>query len=192
MALHDVGGEVKSFDRNHSPLNAGSTWINPVVDGNTNNVPQILIGSQTDGFGVGRNYGIKVAQQGIDVRDASSDQLVMSSAFNNFKIIATGSITVTRNAASPSGSSSLYVTSLGGTGIVAFAKIPGANPNTSYQTPIIAVNNTTGIVNEYTVISYDSSTGYTTFSIFAPSSGAAYGGESTYIFKYYILVESIV
>jgi hypothetical protein len=46
---------------------------------------RVLIGIQENGFG-DKNLGIKVSQEGIDVKDATDAQLVMSSAFNMFKI----------------------------------------------------------------------------------------------------------
>lgn len=55
---------------------------------------RILIGHQDGGFGT-LNYGIKVSQEGVDVRDATDDQLIMSSAFNLPKIVASGTKTVT-------------------------------------------------------------------------------------------------
>lgn len=45
------------------------------------------MGYQPDGFGTGVDYGIKVAQPGVDVNSATDSQLVMSSAFNMFKIV---------------------------------------------------------------------------------------------------------
>ncbi len=59
-----------------------------------NGVSNILIGYQEGGFGTQDN-GIKVAQQGVDVREATDDQLVLSSAFNLFKIVDSGTATIT-------------------------------------------------------------------------------------------------
>ena len=57
--------------------------------------PRVLIGEQKDGFGTGDDYGIKVSQAGNDVTTASDDKLVMSSAFNMFKIADSGSTNLT-------------------------------------------------------------------------------------------------
>ena len=43
------------------------------------------------------NYGIKVSKEGYDVKTATSDQLVMSSKFNMFKVFATGNLSITKS-----------------------------------------------------------------------------------------------
>lgn len=87
MAIHTIDGKTVSPDVKIGDQSQGVVNTMPVNEGNVNNVPQILVGRQTDGFGTGIDYGIKVSQQGIDVRTATNDQLVMSSAFNMFKIV---------------------------------------------------------------------------------------------------------
>lgn len=67
-----------------------------VGDGTTD---RVLIGFQKDGFGSGEDYGIKVSEDGVDVKTASDDELIMSSGFNMFKIIATGTVTLNASAA---------------------------------------------------------------------------------------------
>lgn len=64
------------------------------VKNDQDGTPHILLGYQEDGFGTGQNHGFKVSQQGVDVRTATDDQLVMSSAFNMLRIVETGSATV--------------------------------------------------------------------------------------------------
>lgn len=72
---------------------------------------RVLVGYQQDGFGTGKDFGIKVSQDGVDVRTASNDQLVMSSAFNMFKIVKTGTFTITPPTPwSPGGSGKQTVT----------------------------------------------------------------------------------
>ena len=88
MAIHSLNGETTGGDINKLPLNSGSTWVNPVAE-NNDTKPGILIGFQEGGFG-DRNYGIKVAQEGYDVRTAAEANLIMSSQFNTFKIAASG------------------------------------------------------------------------------------------------------
>lgn len=56
---------------------------------------RVLVGFQKDGFGDGKDYGIKVAQEGYDVRTATDDELVMSSGFNLFKIVQSGTTSIT-------------------------------------------------------------------------------------------------
>lgn len=53
-----------------------------------------VIGYQAGGFG-SRDFGFKIAQQGFNAETATDDQLVMSSAFNTFKIAFTTATTVT-------------------------------------------------------------------------------------------------
>lgn len=56
--------------------------------------PTLLFGYQKGGFGV-NDYGLKIAKAGIDVTTATADQLLFSSAFNNLKVVNTGTLTVT-------------------------------------------------------------------------------------------------
>lgn len=51
---------------------------------------RVIVGQLPDG-----DYGIEVSQADVDVLDATDDQLVMSSAFNMFKIVDSGTATVT-------------------------------------------------------------------------------------------------
>ncbi len=78
-----------------------------VGDGTTD---RVLVGFQKDGFGTGQDYGIKVSQDGYNVKTASDDQLVMSSAFNMFKIVQTGTVTIPEFSVQPDGSG-VYVNS---------------------------------------------------------------------------------
>ena len=61
-----------------------------VNDGTDN---RVLMGYDSGGFG-SKDYGIKVSRDGYDVLTATDDQLVMSSAFNSFKIVSTGTSTL--------------------------------------------------------------------------------------------------
>lgn len=63
-----------------------------VGDGTTD---RVLVGFQKDGFGTGQDYGIKVSQEGVDVKTADNDDLVMSSSFNMFKIALSGTLSMT-------------------------------------------------------------------------------------------------
>lgn len=58
-------------------------------------VTRVLAGYEKDGFGVGQDYGLKVSQNGFDASSATDSQLVMSSGFNLFKIVQSGTMTVT-------------------------------------------------------------------------------------------------
>ena len=57
--------------------------------------PRVLMGKQIGQGGDPDFYGIKVSQVDNDVTSAADDKLVMSSAFNMFKIVQTGTATVT-------------------------------------------------------------------------------------------------
>lgn len=50
---------------------------------------RLLLGYQKEGFSNG-SMGVKLSQEGVDVLDATSEQLIWSSDFNSFKILATG------------------------------------------------------------------------------------------------------
>lgn len=63
-----------------------------VVSDGTNN--RVLIGFDKNGFGDGKDLGIKVSKVGTDVFTATDSQIIMSSAFNMFKIVSTGTITI--------------------------------------------------------------------------------------------------
>lgn len=56
-----------------------------VVSDGTND--RVLVGFQQNGFGTGVDYGFKVSQSGYDVATAVDSQMVMSTAFNMFKIV---------------------------------------------------------------------------------------------------------
>lgn len=94
MALHSVDNQVQSPDALTAPIATSNTaGLAPSIDGN-NSVPQVLVGYQKDGFGTGIDQGIKVSQQGVNVNTATDSQLVMSSAFNLFKIVGIYYVTV--------------------------------------------------------------------------------------------------
>lgn len=63
-----------------------------VHDGITN---RVLLGYDKDGFGTGNDYGIKVSKAGFDVLTAADSNLILSSAFNSFKIVTTGNVSLT-------------------------------------------------------------------------------------------------
>lgn len=66
---------------------------------------RLLIGFQENGFDNG-NVGVKMSQSGVDVQTATDDQLIFSTDFNLFKIVATGTLTVTKDFPSHGASSS--------------------------------------------------------------------------------------
>lgn len=62
-----------------------------IISDGTND--RVLIGYQKDGFGE-NDHGIKVSQAGVNVTEAEDDELIMSTGFNNFKIVSTGTISL--------------------------------------------------------------------------------------------------
>ena len=66
--------------------------IGQIESDGTNN--RVLVGYDKDGFGTGKDWGIKVSKSGYDVLTAADTNLVMSSAFNNLKVYATGTATL--------------------------------------------------------------------------------------------------
>ena len=64
-----------------------------VVSDGTNN--RVLIGYDKDGFGTGKDFGIKVSKEGYEVSTTGDANLIMNSAYNMFKIVATGTATLT-------------------------------------------------------------------------------------------------
>lgn len=73
-------------------LTKGTPAQGSIISDGTND--RVLVGFSKDGFGEGIDYGIKVSQEGYDVKSADDDKLVMSSAFNSFKIVATGTLSL--------------------------------------------------------------------------------------------------
>lgn len=61
---------------------------------------RLLEGYHQGGFG-NEDFGFKISQEGVDVTEANDDQLIMSSAFNMFKIHMTGTATINLSGGSP-------------------------------------------------------------------------------------------
>lgn len=193
MAVHSLNGETTGGDVRQAPLNAGNTWINPRTE-NSDSVPQILIGYQEDGFGDGINYGIKVSQFGYDVNEASDSQLIMSSAFNNFKISATGTIRVYKSA-----NSSWAVNYVDLTSLFASASNPAILVFADYNNELLPSTYATdsGTYAGYVQLSFNYEVDdqpYLFLEVTAPNYGA--GSNTAYVqsldvsFRYYILEET--
>lgn len=98
MAIHSIDNKTEGTqDSSMSAIpSSTTTGIQPQIPGNSSNVPQVLVGYQKDGFGSGVDQGIKVSRQGVSVDEATDSQLIMSSAFNSFKIVASGVTTLSK------------------------------------------------------------------------------------------------
>lgn len=64
------------------------------IVGNDAQNDRILFGYQRNGFGDG-DFGIKISREGVDVRSAQDDELIMSSAFNLPKIVTSDVVVLT-------------------------------------------------------------------------------------------------
>ena len=64
--------------------------------GNDGTNDRAIWGYQKGGFEDGDDFGFKISQRGVRVQDATPDQLIMSSAFNMFKIVATDTASFTK------------------------------------------------------------------------------------------------
>lgn len=56
--------------------------------------PRVILGYYPDGWGSGNDYGIKVSKEGQNVTTATDANLIMSSAFNMFKIVSTAEVVI--------------------------------------------------------------------------------------------------
>lgn len=185
MAIHTIDTKAVSPDALTTPVSASNTaGLAPTIDGNSS-TPQVLVGYQKDGFGTGIDQGIKVSQQGVDVNTATDSELVMSSAFNSFKIVQTGVFSV---AVSPGvGSGATYIDHTLGVSpiMLAFTTSPGGTDNT--QLPYFELNGA-----GFNFVMF----GRTDDSVFgveisAPVGSPFYvGGNPALYFRYYLLVET--
>ena len=149
-----------------------------INDGNNN---RLLIGKDSSGA-----IKIKLSQIGQDVLSAADKDMIFSSDFNMFKILESGTVTVTKAASA----TSKFET-------VSFAEDYGNPPaflvyvqraaGESFTTPLLFVNSTSGIVDE---IAYPLSfSNHMDFFVETPSEGALFSSERIWTFKYYILRE---
>jgi len=185
MALHDINGELNSIDR-AAQLNSSSTWINPVKDGNSNSIPQIMIGRQTDGWGTGLDYGIKVAKPGYDVRTAEDSQLIFSSAYNTLKVVASGTISVNKPAGNPIGTATLtHNLGFRPLGSVMFTDTDSNN----YVVPYTTWDTTTGAMTGFWWWRNETDN-QSSFNVNLSTGNALVASDITYTFKYYLYVET--
>lgn len=170
-----------------------------VSDG-TNN--RVLIGFQKDGFGDGKDYGIKVSQEGFDVNTAADDELVMSSGFNMFKILSSGTTSVT--VTDPLNAETTHTTTIAhnlgySPAFLAYVTVPsgwsGTNANQLTALPTMLLDNggvsvagNGGVLFLYVNASVDSTNLY--LKVLNPAGTNQAGFGNPWIFKYYILQET--
>lgn len=149
--------------------------------------PRILIGRQEGGFGT-LDYGFKISQDGVDVRSATDDQLVMSSAFNTFKVVEAGTATVSLpNPVTHYSLNTTVVThSLGyKPAYLVYVEAPAGLGGNLHQIPYTGFD-TSGNFG----ISFDALTDTNTITFrVQPGTASAYDGTN-WIFKYYLLRET--
>ena len=79
IAYNTDGDIVWQINTGTGVMSLGAKGVLKVNDGSNNN---ILIGYQEDGFGVGVDYGMKLARAGYAVETATDAQLIFSSKFS--------------------------------------------------------------------------------------------------------------
>lgn len=164
-------------------INKSNQQGDTVGDGTSN---RVLVGYQQDGFGTGKDFGIKVSQDGKDVKTATDDELVMSSAFNMFKVVASGTTSLDANATAGNPIVTTVNHNLGYTPAV-LCYLYYVNDNSYWPMPIATGLTTSGgnvAMNNYTYWSVDSSDLFITFY-----SGAT-TNWGTMQYRYYLLRET--
>ena len=141
---------------------------------------RVLLGKGADGF-----QGVKVSQEGSDVFTAEDDELVMSSNFNSFKIVDSGTISLDHASPATYVSTSIAHNQSEAPIVVAFV---GDSTNGYFPVPNIIINPTSGIVDTmYRVWSSDTDI---VFEIFCSAAGINDTVNFTTLFRYYLLVET--
>lgn len=202
MGLHDVEGNIQAVDNSFQQFGLGTNSVSPVREGQTvgkvvtksnqilstdgNGLNRVLLGYQEDGFGTGKDQGIKVSQNGYDVLTAANANLVMSSAFNTFKIVASGVVSATKLAGSET--SFVNINHNLDTFPVAVAFISDG-ATYMYHVPFIIYENVGGtIVQTYHFYAMDENTIQFVYQV---KSGSAYVAlEYSWQYKYYLMVET--
>jgi len=157
-----------------------------VVSDGTNN--RVLIGYDKDGFGTGKDFGIKVSKEGYEVSTTGDANLIMNSAYNMFKIVATGTAIVT--VPNPYVAWTRYTTTVTHNlgfepAHSVFVKGPASLGSELFSSPRTAQDGSGSISQE--IAQYCTSTTIL-FSV-AFNGAGAYNG-TTWTFKYYLFQET--
>lgn len=149
---------------------------------------RLLIGYQEDGFANG-NVGVKMSQQGVDVAEATSDELIFSTDFNSFKIISTGTATVTKPAGASLATTTVAHGQAGVGGLIAIAFVdPTSSGSDKIQTPHVEFTSAGVLYGYYNLFTNPTNM---VFSVATPNVvGGLFGVAFTASFKYYILRET--
>lgn len=155
--------------------------------------PRVLLGYQADGFGTGQDYGIKVSQNGSNVLDAPASDLIMSSQFNNFKIISTGTVSVNKAANDEYETGSVDLSGVEEItttpAILVWADYNNELLPTSYATATGAYAGYNQIAFNYEVDSTPTLFVEVTCPNYGPGANVAYVNPLAVTFRYYILKE---
>lgn len=158
-----------------------------IRDGDT---PRVLIGYQKDGFGTGSDYGIKVSQDGYDVTTATASQLAMSSQFNNFKIIGSGTLRVTKAASVAYAVNQVDLSTIPDfsdyAAVIAFTDYSHESIPSTY---VMTSGAQSGKINMLMTYEIDAS-GDLFFELFCPDVGGLYATALDIGFKYFVLAET--
>lgn len=152
-----------------------------VISDGTNN--RILVGYDKDGFGTGNDYGIKVSKPGYDVLTTGDSNIIMSSAYNLFKIVGTGTVSITHSAST----TSIQTTIAHGLSFVPGFACYDYNGSDYIQMPVLAFLSGTSLD-----LQFEAWTNATNivFYLYTPSTGASYGAGFTITARYYLTQET--
>lgn len=148
----------------------------------------VQVGRRNDG-----TYGIDTAKPGYSVGTATPSQLSMSSSFDQLRVVASGSVTVTRTGGNDSGYVDVPVPT-GGGAFLAYAYRTDSTPAFRLQLPSF-VYNTSGaqsgmIIGGYRAL-YDPNVGRARFFLDATSINANYAATESIVCLYFILSETL-
>ena len=121
------------------------------------------------------DYGLKVSKAGYDVKTAADDKLIYSSEFNNFKVYAAGTTTLTLT-----GVAQNYVDVSHSLGYVPAYMVFVIDGTILRRLPTVLTDGATG---------FDPFMDSSKLRIYGQDSGGAGG---TYTLKYYIFIEQII
>lgn len=200
MAIHSIDNKTEGVQDQMQQVREGlgTTSISPVIEGqeqgyvttrdaqilvNDGTYNRVAIGQRNDG-----TYGIKVSKSGNDALTAANSNLVMSSDFNMFKIVATGTFTFTAD--NPYTAGTIYTTSvnhnLGYEPVhLVYQK---AQPSLGSQLHLIprTANDATATFAQQSIPYIDS----TTLTLSWSAGGAAVYNGSVWTYKYYLMQET--
>lgn len=158
-----------------------------VFDGTYN---RVVAGLLPDG-----TYGIKISQIGYDVATATDSQLVLSSAFNGFKIVKSGTISLLKGASSTLGSVTIAHERSSVPNVMAFGGFRGGSYTEYYSLLPLTVSRSSGADSGKVLYNIGVTVDATNITLFLETpdfaSNTFYTSAMTVAFRYYILEETI-